>query len=153
MIAPGWFAHEERTGSELVKELGNDTESTGTREGLERGNSAAVHIGVVPAELSTTGTLVKVSETINRRVLLVELHVITDELFSLSNDGEDIGRTIVISVGTDTKVALLRVLVSGEASSERQDGVSGCLLNVGELVVEDSDSLHFESRIINYRVL
>ena len=109
---------------------------------------------MVPAELSTAGTLIEVSETIDGRVLFVELQVITDELLSLANDGEDIGRTVVISVGTDTEVALLRVLVSLEASGKRQDGVSGRLLDVGEVVGEVSDSLHFESGWINnYRVL
>jgi len=35
VIAPGRLAYEEGAWSELVEELGNDTESTSTREGLE----------------------------------------------------------------------------------------------------------------------
>ena len=142
MVTPGGVADVESGGLELLEELTDDAESTSSGEGLDRGDSGVTNEGTVPSEEDSLGTLSELGETVNGEVLLVEGSIIDNSLLGLAHDGEDVGLSVVITVGTDTEVDLLGVLVGLEASGEAKDGVGGGHWNVLELVVQGGDSLH-----------
>lgn len=89
-----------------------------------------------PAKNGSSSTFVKISKSINWSVLFIECLVSDNCCLSFSNDWEDIRLAIVVSVGANTKVAFLWILVSKESSSKRQDRICGGSNYVLELVVE-----------------
>lgn len=111
MVTPSRVADIDGSGSVLLEEITDNTESTGTRESLRGSNSTAGDISVIPTEEGHAGTLVEVLVAINGRVFLVKLGVVDDHLLSLADNGEDVRLTILRSVSTDTKVDFLGELV------------------------------------------
>ena len=153
MVSPGWVADIESSWSELGQVLTDHSEGTGSREGLEGDDSWVVDEWAVEAEEDATGSLGEVSKTINWEVLLVEGVVGDNFSLNLADNWEDIWLSIVVSVGTDTEVDLLWVLVVLEADSETEDWVSWGHWNVGELVVQNRKSGdHFEVVFVELRV-
>ena len=143
MVAPGWVADIEGSWAVLGEELSDDSEGTSAREGLHGGDASVTNEWAVPAEEDALGSLAELSETIDGKVLLVEAGISNDSLLCLSDDWEDVGLAIVVTVSTDTKVDLLWVLISLVASRKGQDWVGRGHWHVSELVVQGSDSLHF----------
>ena len=102
---------------------------------------------MVPSEEGSSGSLAESLVSILRGVLLIERVVVDDFLFDLPDDGEDEWLSIFISVGSDTKVDLVGVLVGLESLGKSEDGVGGgegdvLEFNGGEVVVKGSESLH-----------
>jgi len=91
---------------------------------------------VFPSKNGSSRTFVKISKPINWSVLFIKCLVSDNCCFSLTNDWEDIGLAIVVSVSANTKVAFLWILVSKESSSKREDRICGGSNYVLELVVE-----------------
>jgi hypothetical protein len=101
-------------------------------------------VWAVPAEDSHACTLVKGIEAINWEILLIE-GVVSNELgLDLADDWEHVWLAIIVSVGTDSEVALLRILIVLEIDREAQDRIRWGEFDVGELVVQQSEALHFE---------
>lgn len=142
VVSPGGLAHVKGSGAEFRHEFSNYTESTSARESLGRDDATGANVGVVPSEEGTAGSLVEVSESIDRGVLFIERVVSADLCFSLADDGEDVGFTVIITVSTDTKVALLGVLIGLEAFGETENSIWGSLSDMDKLVVKGSDALH-----------
>ena len=140
VVSPGGVADVKGAGSELNQEVCNDTESTSAGEGLDGGNSSVTNKGAVEAEEDTLGALVEGVETVDGEVLLVEGDIGDNGQLGLAHNWEDVGLSVVITVGTNTKVDLLWVLVGLEACSQGQDRVRGGHFNVLELVVQSGDS-------------
>jgi hypothetical protein len=137
MVTPCWVADIKGTRSEGSQKLSDDSEGTGSGKSLAGDYSSAGDVGVFPSELGATGTLSEICETIDWRILFVKSLICDDYCLSLADAGENVGLTVVVSVGADTEVALLGVLVSCEANSEAKNGIWGSSGNVLELVVED----------------
>ena len=150
MVAPGGVGDVHGGGSELSKELTDNTESTGTREGLDGGDSVGTDERAVPAEKDTLGSLSELGKTVDGKVLLIEGVVGADSGLSLTNDGEDVGFAVVITVGANTEVNLLGVLVSLEAGGEAEDRIGGGHRDVNELVVQSGKSLHVVDEVFYY---
>ena len=133
VVAPSGRANIDGRRSVLHQEVSDNAEGTGAGQSLGRCNAARADVGVVPAEEYTSGTLVEVLVAVNGRVLLVELVVVTNHLFSLANNGEHVGLAVLRAVGTDAEVNLVGVGVGLVTGRQREDGVGGCLLHVAEL--------------------
>ena len=141
VVSPGWVAQIDWSGSVLVKEISDDSESTSSRQSLEGGNSSTVDILVVPAEKDTSGTFGEVSDSVNWEVFLIQLVVFSDFLLSSSDAFEDNWLAIVVSVGTDSEVDLFGVLVSLVSGGQGENWISWSLLDMLELVVAESNGL------------
>lgn len=140
VVTPGWVAHVEGSWSVLGKELSNHSEGTSSRQSLQGDDSWVANEWAVEAEEDATGTLVEISISIDWEVLLVELVVGHDLGLNLAHNWENIWLSIVVAVGTNTKVDLVWVLVGLEANSESEDWINWGLWHVSELVVQQSES-------------
>ena len=144
MITPSRVADVDSGRLVLFEEITDDSEGTSTGESLDGGDSSITNERASEAEEDSLGALSEGVETIDGEVLLVEGGISDDCGLSLADDGEHVRLAIVITVGTDTEVDLLGVLVGLEASGEGKDGISGGLGNVFELVVQSGKSLHVD---------
>lgn len=115
MVSPSWVADINWGWSELVEEITNDSEGTGSRQGLGGGDSSACDVWVVPSEKDASGTLVEGLVTIDWRILLVESVIIGDSLLGLSHYWEHVWLSVLRSVGTDTQVDLSWIFVVFES--------------------------------------
>ena len=151
MITPGWIAHVESCWLEFGQKVCDNAKCTSSRQGLHRRNSFITNPWAVEAEESALGALIKLGETVNGQVLLVQAMICHNCGFSFAHDREDVWLSIVVAVGTDAQVNLLWVLVILEASGQRKDRVSGCLRHVLKLIVEGGKTLHVdEIFLLNY---
>mgnify|MGYP000868618480 CR=1 FL=1 len=82
-----------------VEELGANTKSTSTRDGLGRGNP--VEGGGIRAVGQLDGGLGEFGNTSDTSILLVHL-LLDDGLLSLADRGQDVGLASIVAVGTDT---------------------------------------------------
>jgi len=142
VVTPGGVADVESGGSELVEEFTDDAESTSAREGLDSCDSLVTNPWAVESEEDTLSALAEFSKTIDRKVLLIEGAISDNLLLGFAHDGEDVGLSVVVTVGTNTEVDLLGVLVVLETGSQTEDGVGWGHSDVLELVVQGGDSLH-----------
>jgi hypothetical protein len=115
VVSPSWVANINWGWSELTEEVTNDSQGTGSRQGLGGGNSSTCDVWVVPSEEDASGTLVEGLVTIDWGVLLVESVIIGDSLLGLSHNWEYVWLSILRSVGTDTQVNLSWVFVGFES--------------------------------------
>lgn len=115
VVSPSWVTNVNWSWSELMEEIGNDSQGTGSRQGLRGGNSSAGDVRVVPSEQDASGTLVEGLVTVDWSVLLVKSVIIGDSLLGLSYDWEDVWLTVFRSVGADTQVDLSWVFVVFES--------------------------------------
>lgn len=141
MVAPGRVTDIEGSGSEFSEEFSNNTESTSSGKGLESGDKSVGNVGGVESELDTTGTLVEILETILSRVLLVKICVY-NLVLGLLDDWENVGLAVVITVSSDTQIALVGVLIIVESNSEAENSIGGCHRDVRKLVVKNAEFLH-----------
>lgn len=144
MVGPGRLAEIEGGVSELLEEVSNDLKSSSATQGLAGRDSAALKFGVIPTEGNLLGANNEFSNTVNRSVLLIKSGVIDDLMFDLLDNGEDVGFAIVVSVGADTQVDFLGVLVVLEVGGEGKDGVSRSLLHMNEVVNSELGGLRSE---------
>ena len=101
VVAPSGRAYVDWCRSELREEIGYNTKSTRARQSLGGSNATRAYIGMVPAKEHTPGTLVKLLIAINGRVLLVEVVIVANHLFSLAHNREHVWLAILRPVGTD----------------------------------------------------
>lgn len=135
VVAPSGIANINRGRSVLHKSVRENSQGTGSRKGLERGDSSAGDIGVVPSEKDSTRSLKECLITINGCILLVESGIIGNSLLSLPDNGEDKWLAILRAVSTNTEVNLVGVLIVFVSNRKREDGVGGGLGNVSELTL------------------
>ena len=90
-----------------------------------------------PSKHRSTSTFIEICESVNRCVLFVECFISNNCCLCLAYDRENVGLAIVISVCSNTEVALLGIFVGEEASCERQNWICWGSNYVLELVVED----------------
>jgi hypothetical protein len=135
VVTPGRVGDINRGVSELSQEGSEDVEGTGSGKSLGGGNSSTGDIGMVPSEESTSSSSVEVGITINGSVFFIEGHVFADHLLGLADNGEDVRLSVVVTVGTDTKVNFLGEGIGLETGGEGEDRISGGLLDVLELRV------------------
>jgi hypothetical protein len=86
--------------------------------------------------------VVEISESIDGGVFLIKRKVGDNLVFGLTDDGENVGLTIIVTVSTDTKVTLVGVFVVLEAFGEAENGVDGSLSYMDKLVVKGGSALH-----------
>lgn len=115
VVSPSWVANVNWGWSELAEEITNDSQGTGSRQGLGGGDSSACDVWVVPSEEDASGTLVEGLVTIDWGVLLVKSVIIGDSLLGLSHYWEYVWLSVLRSVGTDTQVNLSWVFVVFES--------------------------------------
>lgn len=142
MVSPGGLTDVERCLSEFLEEFTDNTEGTGSGEGLGTDNSATADIGMVPTKQDTSSSLVEICKTIDGGVFFIKREIGDDHLFGFAYNGEDKGLSVIVSVGSDTEVDLVGVLVVLEASGKTENGICGGHLNLSELTVDCSESLH-----------
>lgn len=133
MVTPSRVANVDARRSVLDQEIGDHSQSAGSRKSLERSNSARCNISVIPSEEDTTRSLQKCLVSINRCILLVESSIIGNSLFSFSNNGEYEWLSILRSVSSNTKVYFLLEFIVFVSSRQREDRVSRGLSNMTEL--------------------
>lgn len=111
MVSPSRVADINGGWLEAVQEVRDDTQGTRARQSLDCADSVTCYVWAVPAEDSHACTLVKGIEAVNWEILLIEA-VVSDELgLDLADDWEHVWLAIIVSVGTNSEVALLRVLI------------------------------------------
>lgn len=142
VVSPGGLTDVERCLSEFLEEFTNNAEGTSSGEGLGTDNSSTVDIGVIPTEQDTSGSLVEICKSIDGGVFFIKREIGDDHLFGFADDGEDEGFSVIVSVGTDTEVDLVGVFVVLVASGKTENGICGGHLNLSELTVDCSESLH-----------
>lgn len=117
-------------GVELVEELGSDSQSTGTGDGLGDGNSVLEDGGGVGAVSELGSSLGEGGDSGDGGVLLVE-GLVHHLLLGLSDGGKNEGLSAVISVGANTEVDLLLKGVLLERLGDSENGVGGTLGDLG----------------------
>jgi len=142
VVSPGGIADVESGRSELVEEFTDDAEGTSAREGLDGCDSLVTNPWAVESEKNTLSALAEFSEAIDRKVLLIEGAVSHNFLLGFADDGEDVWLSVVVTVGTNTEVDLLGVLVVLKTGSQTENGIGWGHSDVLELVVQGGDSLH-----------
>lgn len=131
VVSPRRLGEQDLLGGvELVEELGSDSKSSGSGDGLGDGDSVLQHGGGVGAVGELGGGLGEGGHTGDGGVLLVE-GLVDHLLLGLSDRGQDKGLSAVVPVGADTEVDLLLKGVLLKGLGDTQNGVGGTLGDLG----------------------
>lgn len=104
-------------------------EGAGAGDALGDDNAVLVDGGAVGAVGEEGGGLGEVGHTGDAGVLLVEV-LLDDLLLGVSDGGQDVRLALVVAVGADAEVDLLRVGVLLEGLSDAENGVGRALGHV-----------------------
>lgn len=135
VVSPGWLADIDISWAVGGNEFESQSQGSSSGEGLGRDNSSGLGGWAISTKNEISGSILESKDSVNGEVLLVVLQIKNDLLLDSLDNRENVWLFVVVSVGSDSQVDLLGILISLVSKSGSKDWIRWGHLDMSENIV------------------